>query len=190
MKDSSQNLRTFFAIPLPDGIRGWLNGEVILPLSKLPVKVKWVEPQNIHLTMRFLGEISFDMLSSIIAGTSRALHGISSAKLHITELGTFGGKSPRVIWIGAGGEIEKLMRIHDAIEKVCIGAGLPPDDKRFSPHITIGRVKSPAHTAQLISTIKKIEIKQLDFAANELILFKSTLTPQGAIYEVVERFPL
>jgi len=184
------NLRTFFAIELPDGVRGWINGNVIIPLSKLPCKVTWVAPKNIHLTMRFLGEITFDEVAKVIQGASQSIKGISPIPLNLLEIGTFGGHSPRVVWIGIGGEKDKLAALYDKIENSCRASGLSPDDKKFSPHITIGRVKSPAHTAQLISAIKKIEIKPLDFIANEIILFKSTLTPSGAIYDVVERFAL
>ncbi len=189
MLPQNQNLRTFFAIEIPDGIRGWINSEIIMPLSKLPCKITWVAPKNIHLTMRFLGEITFENVASVIENVLRMPKTFSQISLHLSDIGTFGKNSPRVVWIGIGGETQKLVDLHDNIEKACLSAGLPSDDKKLSPHITIGRVKSPAHTGQLLSAIKKVQIKPLDFVAKEVILFKSTLTPGGAIYEIVERFP-
>jgi len=188
MKSDVEKIRAFFAIEVPDGLRGWINGEVIVPLSKLPAKIKWVKPGNIHLTMRFLGEITFDQLGDVIQLTRKNISSISRISITMNKIGTFGGRTPRIIWIGVDGELKKLSTIHNQIENACRKAGLGPDDKEFSPHITIGRVKSPAHTARLLAKIKKIQMRSLEYIANELVLFKSTLTPDGPIYEVVERF--
>jgi len=190
MNRKSQKIRVFFGIALPDGIRGWINGAAMVPLSRLPARVRWVQPSNIHLTVRFLGEIDYDTLSDVIENTGRATSNIPSMKFQLKEIATFGRKTPRVIWVGVSGDIEELTKLHDKIEIVCREAGLPADDKRYFPHITIGRVKSPAHTGQLMSAIKKIDVKPLDFTAKELILFKSVLTPKGSIYDVVEKFIL
>ncbi len=105
MKSDVEKIRAFFAIEVPDGLRGWINGEVIVPLSKLPAKVKWVKPGNIHLTMRFLGEITFDQLGDVIQFTRKNISNISQISITMNEIGTFGGKTPRVIWIGVDGEL-------------------------------------------------------------------------------------
>lgn len=182
-----EKFRAFLAIEIPEGIRGWINGEIILPLSKLPVKVKWVEPKNIHLTIRFLGDITAEQADKI-KSLSRNLSGLGNISLKLSELGTFGGRYPRVVWIGLEGDTDKLSELRERVEGVCRVARIPRDDKRFSPHVTIGRVKSPANTAKLIAEMKRLKVKPLSFVASEMILFKSTLTPEGPIYEKVERF--
>ncbi len=190
MSAGVDRVRAFFAIELPDGVRGWINGELIKPLSAVPARVRWVAPKNIHLTLRFLGEVSFRLLGELMALVAPRLSELAPARLRLARLGTFGGRSPRVVWVGVEGDLNELCQMHDVIERSCREVGLPPEDKNFSPHLTIGRVKSPAHTGQLLAAMKKLSVKPLEFVADEVILFKSTLTPQGSIYEVIERFRL
>ena len=183
-------IRCFFAFELPIDVRRWICECVISPLSALPAKVRWVSEENIHLTVRFLGEVSKDVVNFIVQRAGDAVSGISPISMQLSELGTFGRRSPRVIWLGIRGETEKLVDIHKRIDELCINAGLQSDDKKFSPHITIGRVKSPKNTDKLIAQMKKIDVKPLDFQAEAIILFKSTLTKSGAIYEAIETIAL
>ena len=188
LNSDEKSIRSFFAIELPDDIRNAISGDIIAPLKRIPAKVRYVAPQNIHLTIKFLGNISPKIVSDISSAAADAAKSILPISLRIDSIGTFGGRNLRIIWLGIGGEIEKLKKLHDEIEKICSPAGISPDDKKFSPHITIGRVKFFAHTEKLLAKIKILSIKSLDFSAKELILFKSKLTPNGPIYNIVEKF--
>ncbi len=188
---SNKNLiRCFFAIELPDEVKRWILDEVIAPLSALPVRVRWVRADGIHITVRFLGEVSGDVVEYIVGRAGDVIRGISPIRLRLSAPGTFGGRVPRVVWIGVEGDLERLGELHDCIERLCRDAGLPPDDRRFSPHITIGRVKSPANTGRMMSKMKEIVIEPLEFIVNGVVLFRSTLTPQGAVYDPIDEFSL
>ncbi|MCD6417879.1 RNA 2',3'-cyclic phosphodiesterase [bacterium] len=190
MRDD-EKIRSFFAIELPEDIRRYIERDIVSRLKKVPAKVKWVARENMHLTVRFLGEISRRKVDEIVDRMfdMNIQERISVVSLSLSEIGTFGRRNPRVIWLGLSGEVEKIVELHGYIERVCDAVKLPADDKKFSPHITIGRVKSPSHTDKLLAEIKKLTIKQLDFMVKEVILFKSTLTPSGPIYSVIEKFP-
>ena len=190
MRDD-EKIRSFFAIELPEDIRRYIERDIVSRLKKVPAKVKWVARENMHLTVRFLGEISGRKVDEIVDRMfdMSIQEKISVVSLSLSEIGTFGRRNPRVIWLGLSGEVEKIVELHGYIERVCDAVKLPADDKKFSPHITIGRVKSPSHTDKLLAEIKKLTIKQLDFMVKEVILFKSTLTPSGPIYSVIEKFP-
>ena len=190
MRDD-EKIRSFFAIELPEDIRRYIERDIVSRLKKVPAKVKWVARENMHLTVRFLGEISRQKVDEIVEKMfdMNIQERISVVSLSLSEIGTFGRRNPRVIWLGLSGEVEKIVELHGYIERVCDAVKLPADDKKFSPHITIGRVKSPSHTDKLLAEIKKLTIKQLDFMVREVILFKSTLTPSGPIYSVIEKFP-
>jgi len=187
MNRKDDKIRAFFAIEIPDDFQKWIEENVIDILRKSSAKVKWVARENIHITLRFIGEIEKDKLSQIVDNVDNNIRGIGKIKLELSQTGYFGKKFPRVLWVGLDGDVDKLEQIHERIELACRGAGIEPDDKKFSPHITIGRVKSPSHTKELIEAIGEIEIPCLTFETCELALFKSTLTPEGPIYNVLKR---
>ena len=186
MSDREDKIRAFFAFELPDSVRRWIAENVIASLMEVPARVKWVEARNIHLTMRFLGEVEHRLLRNLIEVLKSGWESRGSISVNLAEAGYFGRNYPRVIWLGLDGELDKLNEVHDFLEKICVQMGLPRDDKKFAPHITIGRVKSPSHTGQLIARLKKIEIPRQDIKFEKLVLFKSTLTPDGPIYEPLE----
>ena len=190
MPAHSQKIRSFFAFEIPENAREWIVRHIITPLKEVPAAVKWVKRQNIHLTMRFLGEVEPKVLRKLVDTVRNEWEGIGVINLTLGETGYFGRNYPRVIWVGLNGEIEKLERVHDFLERTCRKTGLGSDDKKFAPHITIGRVKSPAQTGKLIAAMKKIEIEPVEIKFSEMVLFKSTLTPEGPIYEPLEHFAL
>jgi 2'-5' RNA ligase len=92
-------------------------------------------------------------------------------------------KSPRVVWVGLGGDVIPLAQMYHKLEKAFEVLGHPPEGRAFNPHLTLGRVKSPANRHRLALALEKLPpLKWGPFMVNEIILFKSTLTPQGSIY--------
>ncbi len=190
MSNQKDTMRSFFAVELPDNIKGWVNNDVIKRLSKLPVKAKWVDSKNMHLTLRFLGNIDYKQFEKLLLKTPKVLEGIGIIELKLSKIGTFGGQSLRVVWISVDGEIDKLSLVYKGIEDVCMSIELKSDNHKYSPHITIGRIKSQVNTGKLVSEIKKIVVNPLRFCGEKITLFRSTLTPQGPIYEILEKFSL
>ncbi len=190
MSVAPQKIRCFFAVEIPDGLKGYIKGEVIAPLAKLPVSVKWVEPKNLHLTLKFLGEILPTQMLAAAATAEKLLTSTGKAKLYLTEAGTFGGKTPSVIWVGIGGDVSRLEVMSGVLTEICKTEKIDADDKKFSPHITIGRPKTSINSSQLLSAIKSQKLQNTPFEVAELVLFRSTLTPSGPIYEAVKRILL
>lgn len=182
-------IRSFLAIELNSEVKKFI-GKVIGALRSTNADVKYVEPDAMHLTLRFLGEISCDTLEKIADRIPASISNHSAFRLSLSRLGTFGGRIPRVVWIGVDGEVEKARELHQHIESVCVDCGLPPDDKPFSPHITVGRVRSPFHCEELLKTIRTITVEPLPVYVDHLVLFKSNLTPDGPIYTPLRTFNL
>ncbi len=187
-------IRAFIAIELPNHIQKEL--EIILSsLQKSGVRsVRWVRADAIHLTLKFLGESTPQELSRIsdeiraIAATTAPLH------LEIQGIGAFPNpKRPRVIWVGVKSP-PALFRLQRTLEDIAEQIGYPREEREFSPHLTLGRVKrdaSPSDLTLLGQTIAQKPLGTLgSMRVNQLVLFRSDLKPEGAIYTPLAYFPL
>ena len=183
-------MRSFIAIELPKEMRDSL-GHLQEKLKACQADVKWVQPQNIHLTLKFLGEINEDELSKINLILDTLAKDKKSFLIRIASLGAFPKINyPRVIWVGidkGDGETKGLAReLEEKIEKI----GLPKEDRAFSSHITIGRIRSNLGKDKLVASLTELQdyFKETtqEFTVNKITLFKSTLTPKGPIYEVLK----
>jgi len=180
-------MRTFIAITLPEDIRDSLE-KVQKQLKTSQADVKWVEPKNIHLTLKFLGEIDNSQLEKIIAILGDTAKNQAAFLCRISSVGAFPrDNSPRVIWAGIDLGDEEIKQIAKRLETNLLGLGFPPEDKPFSSHITLGRTKSSLNRDSLVKGLldlqKKAEKETIAFSVNKITLFKSTLTPLGPIYE-------
>lgn len=150
--------------------------------------IKLVEPENIHITLRFLGNISPRMVENIYEGMRRVVFAPFDVKIH--GLGAFPNTHyPRVIWAGIREGSSQLRGIFNQLEPYLHGLGFPPDQKGFSPHLTIARVKSGRNRAQLIRCLE--ENRDYDFGivkASCLRLKRSDLTPRGPIYSTLKEY--
>lgn len=184
-------MRTFIAIDIPE------NEDIREVYQYLPqhingAKIKYTSPEQNHLTLAFLGEIDKTCADKLIHELSAIRLGESDITLDLTGLGVFqSNRQPSVLWIGMTPN-EKLSKLYDYI-KLCVqNAGIAIDTtKPFSPHITLGRVKSIEKDNTIIDVIAKF--KSTSFGVLKITcfkLYKSTLTPKGPIYEVLETFPL
>jgi len=182
-------MRTFIAIELPSEIKDSLS-RLQEELKASNADVKWVEPNNIHLTLKFLGEIDdkkIEKITKIIDDTAREKN---KFQMHISSLGTFPKIDfPRVIWVGVDTGDKETKGIADELEEKIAKIGIPKEDRPFSSHITIGRTRSSLNREKLVQDLKnKAELggEKLEFYVTKITLFKSTLTPHGPIYEVLK----
>ncbi len=187
-----EEIRAFIAIDLPPAVLkaiGSLQDEL-----KIGTKgIRWVKSGNIHLTLKFLGDIPeelLDELGEILASVCK-----SRPPFKLSP-GTPGGfpniERPRVIWLGLVGELEKLDVLKQEIEKGCSSAGLPREKRSFHPHLTLGRVKDwrrkGPNLADLLGRTKAVTANT--FSVNAVHLYKSDLTRDGAVYTKLKSFPL
>ncbi|MFH0826478.1 MAG: RNA 2',3'-cyclic phosphodiesterase [Candidatus Omnitrophota bacterium] len=180
-------MRTFIAIELPQEIRESL-AQLQDRLKQSHADVKWVDPQNIHLTLKFLGEIDAEQLDKIIRVLEQVCLGKKTFQMRLSSIGAFPKMHfPRVLWVSVDkGESETKEIAAELEEKVSI-FGVPKEKRSFSSHITIGRVRSNLFKDKLVNDLKMIgSLEGKEFAVTELTLFKSTLTPKGAAYEALK----
>ncbi len=181
-------IRCFIAVDLPQSLRK----EIQRLQQKLRIHkgVKWVEPDSIHLTLKFLGEVEEEGIEAIFQPMVQSLSGVSSFETTVRDLGAFPTpKNPRVIWIGVIDEDKKLEVIHQRREKALTKEGFDSESRRFTPHLTLGRVKQ--REKELISTLEGLKGCDLgDLEIKEISLFKSDLKPTGAVYTKLKTFTL
>lgn len=182
----SESIRSFIAFDIDDETVVSRMSEVQMMLAETGADLKLVKPKNIHVTMRFLGNITLSMVDKIFREMEKV--SFMPFEIEISGVGVFPNlKFPRVIWIGIKKGADELRKIFNQLEPRLRGLGLPPDPKGFSPHITIARVKSGRHKAELVKAIQKLgDYKVGVFEARCLRLKKSILTPKGPVYSTLK----
>jgi RNA 2',3'-cyclic 3'-phosphodiesterase len=180
-------LRSFIAIDVNDEIRTAL-ARMQQTLARGPVKVKWTAPENIHLTMKFLGEVADAQTDALTAAMAAAVANAGPIIYKVEGLGTFPVRgAPRVVWAGVSQGSAGISRLQAGLEKQLGPLGFEPE-KRFVPHVTLGRVKSPKGARGLTDVIKQQGAVAFGTCrAEELVLYRSKLMPQGAVYSVVAK---
>jgi len=187
----NKTIRTFIALPLNIQTQTIIS-EIINNLKKLDCNVKWIKPENVHLTLKFLGDISADKIKPIALSIENILEKTHSINVEIDSVGAFPNtRNPRIVWTGLKDIDERIknlaLSLEDELEKI----GLERGARAFNPHITIGRVKYFKNIKILergLETYKSF--KKHTEIVNNIILYKSTLTNKGPIYEEIEKFPL
>ncbi|MBU1726324.1 MAG: RNA 2',3'-cyclic phosphodiesterase [Candidatus Omnitrophica bacterium] len=187
-------MRTFIAIELPQEIKDYL-ACLQEKLKATGADVKWVAPQNIHLTLKFLGEIDDSKLEKIVGIIGAVSEEKPRFQISISSLGAFPKiQFPRVIWVGVEQGDRETKEIAKTLEEKLQKAGIPKEERAFSSHITIGRTRSGLNTNKLAQEMnmlgKEIQVKNLGFKAERITLFKSTLTSKGPIYEILKEASL
>ncbi|MFC1658834.1 RNA 2',3'-cyclic phosphodiesterase [Candidatus Omnitrophota bacterium] len=186
-------MRTFIAIVLSQEIKAFLSN-IEEELKQARADVKWVEPDNIHLTLKFLGEIKEDRALEVQSVLAEVAQSNSPFSLYLSAIGAFPKlEYPRTIWIGVTSE-QPVLKIAEALEKGMLKIGMPAESRSFSAHITLGRVRSALNRKSLIEKIESFN-KGLpacgpELKVSTLTLFKSTLTPHGPVYETLLSSPL
>ena len=179
--------RTFVAIPLPEHVKRSL----FSPRRSMPLRaahaVRWSEPDAIHLTLRFLGDVNPRMIDEISKSLAIAANSSGKFKLKIGSPGGFPSVySPRVLWVGISGETTRLKQLHGRIEGALLGTGFMPENRQFQPHLTIGRIQShaPRGLDSLVGNyFRKLKFDGDSFRVSRIVLFRSHLHSTGARYE-------
>jgi 2'-5' RNA ligase len=157
--------------------------------------VKWVETQNLHLTLKFLGDINADSVESVLANMKEATAGTGNLRLEMSGLGTFpGGPRVRVIWTGLSGDVRKLSTLQERVETGLVLLGFKKETRAFQPHLTIGRVRDKASFSEREDLYRQVErhaaTDAIRFSVDSLILVRSTLTRSGPVYTELGRVSL
>jgi 2'-5' RNA ligase len=179
-----KTIRSFLALDPPEEILREI-GRVQDRLKRMiHGDVRWVRPVSIHLTLKFFGDISENRVAEISVIAGKATAAIRPFELAIGGVGVFPDmKRPRVVWLGMNGDVTRLVAFQRELDRALQGVGFPGEERPFRPHLTLGRIKSPKGIMGLAEALTKGETYTAGrFTAFGLGLFKSDLTPQGAIY--------
>lgn len=176
-------IRSFLAIEITAPIIKEI-GEVLDSLRLSPGDVKWVKPENIHLTLKFFGNIEEADIERICSQVEAVVSKRRPFLLRISGMGAFpNSRSPKVIWLGVEEEGKELELIQQEVERKLEKIGFKSEKRPFSAHLTVGRVRSSRGRKDLSQAIQMFAKKDLgSFEVSSLVLFKSDLTPKGSIY--------
>ncbi len=184
---TEQTIRSFIAVELPEAIKTGLQQlqtELTLPRYSF---VKCVAPEGIHLTLKFLGNISAKKVTDITGVMEQASQGVNPFQLQLTEIGAFPNmRRPRVVWVGIKGDVDKLVDWQQRIDNGLVPLGFAKEARPFTPHLTLARLRencSPGDTLKfgemLASSHVEVDYK---FTVTSLNLMRSQLFPTGAVY--------
>ena len=177
-------IRAFLALPLPEGICAALTVQQFL----LPIPRR-IAAADFHLTLVFLGEVAEPVLEA--AHDSFAALRMPAFDLRLQGLGLFGGAKPNAVWAGVAAS-DPLLRLQAKAEHAARQAGCPVANRRFTPHVTLGRFSSlpGGDQPRLEQAVAESRLLTEPFAVEEAVLYRSTLTKTGSVYDVLARYPL
>ncbi|UCD85024.1 MAG: RNA 2',3'-cyclic phosphodiesterase [Deltaproteobacteria bacterium] len=178
-------IRSFVAVELSPEIKDGIT-EIQERLRSSGADVRWVRPEGIHLTLKFLGDIEEEDIDNIAGCLKSAANGLNPFAVEIKEVGAFPNlRNPRTLWVGVT-ENRTLSSLQNEVEKALEGIGFPRENRPFRPHLTLGRVKSPKLKVKLIEALEKERAQEIfsprQMSVEELTLFQSDLRPGGAVY--------
>ncbi len=152
--------------------------------KRLSLNASWVKPENIHLTLKFLGDIETNRISQIFDPMVKTASKFACFNTKLSNLGVFPNwNRPRVFWIGLDDKEEIFKKLKEQLELELFNVGFPRDKKPFSPHLTLARLRSPDNKNQLKKEIEKFDIpSDYSIKISDIKLYKSLLTPKGAEY--------
>ena len=183
-KMKSKLIRSFFAIPLSPDCRRRINALEEELKDVLPSAIRWVNVDNLHVTLKFLGEFDSKHIPNIFDLLKTFISPIGQFDLTFQSLGVFPNKlKPKVVWVGLIHPIE-LLNIFQEIQNTAAELGYPKDDRGFSPHVTIGRVKNePSDPAKIDAAINNLKVGEICRShVDRVVFYQSTLTPGGPVY--------
>ena len=183
-------IRTFICIDLPGSIKDYLS-ELQDRLKRLGRGIRWVAPQSIHLTLKFLGDVAPDAIGDITQAAARASQNTSSFALSLSHTGAFPNfHQPRIFWVGIQEESGALVNLYHRMEEELYRLQFAKENRQFSPHLTLGRSKFKDGLDEMAATLEQEKCPPLSFNVRELIVMQSELASQGAIYTPLAIVPL
>ena len=184
-------IRSFLAIELPRTIQKKIE-EVEGDLKSSHADVRWVNPEKIHLTLKFFGSIDESKIDPIVKSVEGPIQTVSPFSLKVRGMGAFPHfKNPRVIWMGLVDGKEVLISFQKKLESEFEKIGFKSEERPFHPHLTLGRMKSNRGRDELAGRMERYREEEFgDFQVEKVILFKSDLRPSGPIYTALREIKL
>ena len=196
MKDMKKDfIRSFISIAIDtqvlEKIRGFQE-ELKKKVEKTANRVSWVKPETIHITLKFLGDIPVNLINPLLCSLQKAADGVEAFSLKIEGLGVFPNlRKPRVVWIGISEGGEPLQKLQTRVEQELARIGIPREKKKFSAHLTLGRIRTLGDARNLHDLLSSVPspVAGLSVVKN-IRLMKSELHPSGAVHTELGRISL
>jgi RNA 2',3'-cyclic 3'-phosphodiesterase len=184
-------IRTFIALELPPGLKQVL-GDLQQDMRSRTDCVRWVKPEHIHLTLKFLGPTEESLVEPIGMVLSNLAKGAVPFRTQVAGLGAFpSSRNPKVIWVGMPGEQRDLLLFQEKLEDALALIGFTKEKRSFAPHLTLGRVREGRGKRELEELIGHYESRNLgSFTADTIIFFRSDLQPSGPVYSALKTIKL
>ena len=179
--------RVFCAIELPELVRARLEDHVSrLRKEVLDAAASWSRVENIHLTLKFFGDVEVNRIPRISDAAARAVKEFSTFQIGVGGTGVFPRASrAQVLWIGVSDPSGQLTALQDRLENECAAEGFPKEDREYRPHLTIARLRKPEGARQLADTHVRMQFEPIEVGVKELVVFRSELSPKGSKYTVI-----
>ena len=187
-------MRVFIAIEIDKVVKDGLADLQREMLGKVDIRrgdAKWVEPENMHLTLKFLGAMKDAQLVEVCKITEEVVAKYERFDIEIGNVGSFGGHSARVLWVGAGTNSESLLDLQDDLETQLAFAGWPEENRKFEGHLTLCRIKNSKAGVKLAQLANEYKDYSLDVVeVDSVCIFQSELTPKGPVYTLLGKYNL
>jgi RNA 2',3'-cyclic 3'-phosphodiesterase len=182
-------LRIFCAVELPADVRAKLMSHIDRLRKLVPdAQASWSRETNLHLTIKFIGNVDVDRVAKVSDACSRAVETLQPFPISISQTGSFPKSgSPRVLWIGIQDLTGGLSELHARLERECEVEGFPKEDRAFHPHLTIARIRNPAGARELAETHKQLQFEPLEIVVADLVVIRSELSSKGSRYTTLSR---
>ncbi len=184
--------RIFIAIDLSDEARSLVSQYIEGLRTAFPrLRVGWERQEKLHLTLKFLGDVSDEKLGSVSKAVAKATRHSSPFRLRLEGTGVFpAGKKARVLWLGITETGSSLRAIFNTVETEFENIGFDKEARGFSPHLTIARLREPARSKGLVDLHLSSHFEPVEFNVTHLVVYQSELLPKGSVYTIVAKKPL
>lgn len=175
-------VRTFICIEIPESIKARID-QLQKTLKAIDAQVSWTKPSNIHLTLKFLGDVEETRIQKVVDAVERAAAGLSRFEVEVSGAGCFPSpRSPRILWIGFSEVPDALKQLRARVEEELARERFAREKRKFSPHLTIGRLRGPKNAPRLAEALIASGFNAEAFTASAVIVMRSDLKPTGSIY--------
>ena len=184
--------RVFCAIDLPREVREKVLAHTLKLREAVPeAQASWSRPDNIHLTIKFLGDIPVSRVEMLSNAAANATGAFDSFSISVQGSGAFPTRgAPRVLWIGIEDVQGQLGKLYGRLEDECAKAGFGKEARAFHPHLTLARLRKPEGARALAEAHKQKQFEPIEFSVSELLVIRSELSSAGSKYTTISRHPL
>ena len=181
--------RVFCAMELPDELRAQLQDHISKLRKAVPdVAASWSRVENIHLTLKFFGNVEVKRIEKISAAAERTVRQFSTFPIAIGGTGVFPRPNrPQVLWIGVSDPSGQLSALQEKFEDECAAEGFEKEDRAYRPHLTIARLRKPEGARHLADAHLRMQFETIEVRLKELVIFRSELSSKGSRYTPISR---